>query len=206
MPNMCTLWSTEILLYLTSDQSPSRLQIENVKHSHWNHLPQIGTQTQLKPSLALEPTWQGLKPSPNAPWDLNPHGWDSNTCGWDLNLAKTYSTWFQDLMKLRFLMSHHRKNSVRDKLIGKKWIYSDSVRSTLHRQCVGHRRGRVEPQNVAQLVFIGWVISYANEWEDYSNYFGEGVEISRIWATAHSLVFWHCLGTVMAPLGESFTC
>ena len=28
-----------------------------------------------------------------------------------------------------------------------------------------------------------------NEWEDYSNYFGEGVEMSRIWATDHSLVF-----------------
>ena len=26
-------------------------------------------------------------------------------------------------MKLRFLMSHRRKNSVRDKVIGKKWIY-----------------------------------------------------------------------------------
>ena len=26
-------------------------------------------------------------------------------------------------MKLRFLMSHHRKNSVREKVIGKKWIY-----------------------------------------------------------------------------------
>ena len=28
-----------------------------------------------------------------------------------------------------------------------------------------------------------------SEWEDYCNYFGEGVEISRIWAIAHSLVF-----------------
>ena len=36
------------------------------------------------------------------------------------------------------------------------------------------------------LVCIGWVISYANEWEDYSNYLGEGAEITRIWATAHS--------------------
>ena len=27
---------------------------------------------------------------------------------------------------------------------------------------------------MAWLVYIGWVISYANEWEDYSNYFGEG--------------------------------
>ena len=26
-------------------------------------------------------------------------------------------------MRLRFLMSCHRKNSVRDKVIGKKWIY-----------------------------------------------------------------------------------
>ena len=31
--------------------------------------------------------------------------------------------WFLDLMKLRFSMSHHRKNSVRDKVIGNKWIY-----------------------------------------------------------------------------------
>ena len=56
------------------------------------------------------------------------------TC-WDSDPAKTNGTWFQDLMKLRFLMSHHRKNSMRDKVIGKKWIYADSQRSTLHRQC-----------------------------------------------------------------------
>ena len=46
----------------------------------------------------------------------------------------------------------------------------------------------VQLQNVAWLVFIGRVISYANEWEGYSNYSWEGVEISRIWAAAHSLV------------------
>ena len=40
-------------------------------------------------------------------------------------------TWSQDLMKLRFLMSHCGKNSVRDKAIGKKWIYLE--RNTLHR-------------------------------------------------------------------------
>ena len=32
-------------------------------------------------------------------------------------------TLFQNLMKLRLLMSHHRKKSVREKVIGKKWIY-----------------------------------------------------------------------------------
>ena len=48
------------------------------------------------------------------------------------------------------------------------------------------------------LVFISWVISYVNEWEDYSNYFWEGAEISRIWATTLSLVLtvpWNCPGT-----------
>ena len=35
-------------------------------------------------------------------------------------------------------MSHHRKNSVRDKVIGMKGIYSDSERSILHRQGMGH--------------------------------------------------------------------
>ena len=38
-------------------------------------------------------------------------------------------------------------------------------------------------------VFIGWEISYANEWEGYSNYFCGGGEISRIGATAQFLVF-----------------
>ena len=47
-------------------------------------------------------------------------------------------TWFQDLMKLWFLMSHCRKNSERDKMVGKKWIYLD--RNTFHRQSVGHLR------------------------------------------------------------------
>ena len=56
-----------------------------------------------------------------------------------------------------------RKNSVRDKLIGKKWLYSDSERSTLHRMSVGHCRGQVQPRNLAWLIFISWVISYANE-------------------------------------------
>ena len=35
-------------------------------------------------------------------------------------------------------MSHNRKNSVRDKVIGKKWIYLE--RNTLHRQSVGHHK------------------------------------------------------------------
>ena len=36
-------------------------------------------------------------------------------------------------MKLRLLMSHYKKNSARDIAIGKRWICSDSERSTLHK-------------------------------------------------------------------------
>ena len=77
------------------------------------------------------------------------------TSDWDLNpcartrtpMARTWAqpksmvfqlrshTWFQDLMKLRFLTSHGRKNSVRDKMIHKKWMYLE--RNTLHTQNMG---------------------------------------------------------------------
>ena len=89
-------------------------------------------------------------------WDSNPHDQDLNLVkillglkllGWDSDPAKTHDTWFQDLMKFRFLMSHHRKNSVRDKVTGKKWIYSDSERLTLHRQNVDHCRGWIQLRN-----------------------------------------------------------
>ena len=50
------------------------------------------------------------------------------------------------------------------------------------------------------LVFMGWVISQANEWEDYSNYFGKGAEIPRNWGTTHFLTSMVGLGTVMAPV------
>ena len=39
------------------------------------------------------------------------------------------------------------------------------------------------------LVFMDWAISWTNEWEDYSSYFGEGAEIFRNWATAHFFFF-----------------
>ena len=32
---------------------------------------------------------------------------------WDLSLAKIHNVWFQDLMKLRFLMSYYKKFSER---------------------------------------------------------------------------------------------
>ena len=46
-------------------------------------------------------------------------------------------------MKLRFLMSRCRKNSVRDKVIGKKWIYLE--RYTFLRQNVVLLKRREQP-------------------------------------------------------------
>ena len=40
-------------------------------------------------------------------------------------------------------MSHGRKNSVTDKVIGKKWIYLE--KNTFHRQSVGHLRRQEAP-------------------------------------------------------------
>ena len=63
-------------------------------------------------------------------------------------------TWFRDLTKLRFL-SHCRKNSVRDKVIGKKWIYLE----TYPTDSVGHLTMKGPPQNMLWLAFMGCVIS-----------------------------------------------
>ena len=38
----------------------------------------------------------------------------------DLSPPKTHTAWFQDLVKLRFLMSDCKKNSLRDTAIGKR--------------------------------------------------------------------------------------
>ena len=57
-------------------------------------------------------------------------------------------------MKLRFLMSHRRKNSVRDKVIGKKW--TDSERNTLHRQeCRPLQRARATASKWGMVSFYG---------------------------------------------------
>ena len=80
--------------------------------------------------LGFKPTWQGL-------CALLGH---SVMSGMDSHLAKTHGAWFQDLMKLRFLASHCRKNSVRDTVKGKRLICSNSERSTVplchHRGCM----------------------------------------------------------------------
>ena len=55
------------------------------------------------------------------------------------------------------------------------------------------------------LVFMSWIISYTNKWEEYSNYIEDGVEISRNWATAHFGALMVSLGTVLAPVYVSFS-
>ena len=89
-------------------------------------------------------------------------------------------------MNLRFLPHHKRIQRETKCQVRSGFIQRDT-----------HSTGRVwaisegeRPRNMAWLAFMGWVISQANEWEDYSNYFGEGADISRTWATAHFLAFY----------------
>ena len=58
-------------------------------------------------------------------------------------------------MKLRLLMSYHRKNSVRGKVIA-KWVYLE--KNILHRQSMSHLRSE-RPQNMESLVFMEDIIS-----------------------------------------------
>ena len=62
----------------------------------------------------------------------------------------TSHTWSQDLSS-RFLMSHHRKNSMRDRVIGKKRIYLE--RNILHRVWALSEGKR--SQMMVLLVFMG---------------------------------------------------
>ena len=52
---------------------------------------------------------------------------------------------------------------------------------------------------MAWLVFIGWVISYANEWEDYSNYFrgrgGDFLDLGHRSLLGLLIVLRNCHGT-----------
>ena len=54
---------------------------------------------------------ESLLKTSNSDWVLN---------SWSFNCDLT---WSQDLMKLRFLTPHHRKNSLRDKVIGMRQDY-----------------------------------------------------------------------------------
>ena len=70
--------------------------------------------------LGREPPWLGLKPAKThfGTWTHVAGIRNQPKPCLGLETAKTHGTWFQDIMKLRFFMSHHRKNSVRDKVIG----------------------------------------------------------------------------------------
>ena len=91
--------------------------------SYWNLNICARTHTQSKPSLRLKPMRPGLAQTKPTVFQLRPQ------------------TWFYHLMKLYFLMSHGKENSVRDKVIGKKWIYLE--RNTLQR--VYHLKRQEQP-------------------------------------------------------------
>ena len=122
-------------------------------------------------------------------------------------------------LKITFLMFHHRKNSVRDKAIGKEWIYSEKYTfhrqnviclkgengrggNTLCRQSVGHLRrwqalkcGLVSFYGLGQFLRDGRIILIM--WGKRWWFPGIGPQ-STFWSLMVSL------GTVMALVGVSF--
>ena len=100
------------------------------------------------------------------------------------------------LVNLRFSLHCKRIQRWSD---SKKWIYLE--RNTFHRQeywpsqmMRERKRERVRLGDITGLGCMDWVISLANEWEDYSNYLGDGAEVSSpsfaLWWSASELS-WH---------------
>ena len=58
-----------------------------------------------------------------------------------------------DLLRSKFFVSWCRKNSVRHKVIGKKWTYLE--RNTLYRHSVGPPQ---KEGNTAWFIFMDWII------------------------------------------------
>ena len=144
--------------------------------------------------LGLEPTRPGLEPSQNPVWDSNP-------CSWDSNPVKTLlGTWPNNLL-IRithlFFVSLHRRNSVRNKVIGKKWIYSE--RNTV-RRVWAIAEGEWAP-NCGMVSFYG-----LGKWVE--GLFQPILGKARFLEIEPPPIFWSLLmglGTVLAPLAMSFS-
>lgn len=90
------------------------------------------------------------------------------------------------------------KNSTGSQRKAKKSLLDKIEGYTLHRQNAdllrrweqpqgmgGHLRRWEGPWALGSLAFMGWITLYANEWKEYSCYFGEGQGFPRNWVTAH---------------------
>ena len=95
-------------------------------NSEWNLSPCACIRTQTKPSLGLEPMMFQLESL----------------------------TWYLDLLRLRSFASHHRKNSVRDKMIGKKWILFRE-KHTPQTECRPRQRTSVGASKCGVVSFYG---------------------------------------------------
>jgi len=95
------------------------------------------------------------------------------------------------------LMSCHRKNSVRDKVIGKKWIYLE--RNTLHRQCGPFQKVRVASKHsVINFYGLGNFVGL------FQPFWGRGGS-RKVGPPLNFRSLMVSLGTAMAPAGLSFS-
>ena len=115
----------------------------------------------------------------------------------------------QDLMKLRVLMSHHRKNSVREKMIGKKWIIYIYKKKKLHREWPPQK---VRHWVMVLSVFIG-VGNFIDQWVTglldlvgSNQKFWERSRDFRELSSAHFLTFMVGLVTLRGRVGFHLAC
>ena len=112
-------------------------------------------------------------------------------------------------MKLKFLMSYCRKNSVRDKVIGEKWIYLE--RNRLHRQSVGCHRGWVwQPQKGGMVSFYGLGIFHRlMSGRIIPAVLGKGWRFPRVGPSRNFWSFdgvWNCHVILLADWEAKLTC
>ena len=168
----------EVFQWMWHTYSPTPATIST--HTHSQSAQEHKTRVRVKPC--------------DSDWDSNPWPELKHSQIHDLPLGSL--TWLQHSMELRFLMTHHSKNSVRNKVVGKKWIYLE--RNTPQTECGPFQKKREASQyGVVSLYGLG---NFMGQWmSDYFSYLGERAEISRNWATAPFLLYdgwpWNCQGT-----------
>lgn len=110
------------------------------------------------------------------------HGGSSVARKWHVNGWSCLGSWVNFWERLPSEGSWLCAGEKEQAIVKRKWTYLE--RYIFHRQNEDFLRKGELAWHVGLLVFMVWIILWANKWEDYSNYFGEGVGISRNWATA----------------------